>query len=92
MIEDGISGLLADPASAKDFSDKIGRLLDDPHLASRLALHARERVAERFSLDKCLEATERFYSECMSGRPGRAEEFCLIPLRGPKASETLDLS
>ncbi len=65
MIEDGITGLLADPTSAKDFSNKVSRVLDDPQLARRLAIAAREQVAERFSLEKCIEATEQFYSECM---------------------------
>ena len=65
MIEDGFSGLLANPASAPDFADKISLLLENPRLAASLAMQARKRVAERFSLEQCLKATEHFYEECL---------------------------
>jgi glycosyltransferase involved in cell wall biosynthesis len=64
MIEDGVTGLLVDPTSPKDLSEKIGRLLDDPALACRLAGNARKSVAQRFSMETCLTATEQFYEEC----------------------------
>jgi len=65
IVEDGVTGLLADPTSPRDFSEKITRLLDDPALAGRLAANARRVVAERFSVERCVEATERFYEECL---------------------------
>ena len=66
MIEDGCSGLLADSASAHDFAEKTSLLLENPGLAASIAMHARKRVAERFSLEQCLKATEHFYEECLS--------------------------
>jgi glycosyltransferase involved in cell wall biosynthesis len=65
IVEDGVTGLLADPLSPKDFSEKILRILDDPSLARKLAENARKFVAWRFSVGKCIEATERFYVECL---------------------------
>jgi glycosyltransferase involved in cell wall biosynthesis len=65
MIEDGVSGLLADPASPRDFAEKTGLVLENPGLAARVATQARKRVAERFSLEQCLKATEHFYQECL---------------------------
>jgi len=65
IVEDGVTGLLADPASPRDFAEKIGRLLDEPGLAERLSGTARRRVAERFSLARCVEETEAFYRECL---------------------------
>jgi len=65
MIEDGFSGLLANPASAHDFADKTSLLLENPRLAAGLAMHARKRVGELFSLEQCLKATEHFYEECL---------------------------
>jgi glycosyltransferase involved in cell wall biosynthesis len=65
MIEDGFSGLLANPASAHDFAEKTSRLLENPRLAASLAMQGRKRVAERFSLERCLKATEHFYEECL---------------------------
>ena len=74
MIENGVSGLLADPASPRDFAEKASAILDNPALAARLATQARKRVAERFSLEQCLQATEHFYEECLrqSRQPGVA--------------------
>jgi len=65
IVEDGVNGLLADPTSPKDFCEKITRLLEDPALARRLATNARQSIAERFSLDGCIEQTERFYEACL---------------------------
>lgn len=65
IVEDGVTGLLADPFSSKDFSEKILRILDDSVLARRLAENARKLVVDRFSVEKCTEATERFYMECL---------------------------
>lgn len=65
LVEDGVSGLLADPERPSDLSEKVTRLLDDPALRRWLAEKAGERLVERFSLQRCLEATERFYEECL---------------------------
>ncbi len=65
MIEDGVSGLLADPAAGHDFAEKINRILGDSALAASLAQQARQRIAERFSLEQCLDATEQFYEQCL---------------------------
>jgi len=63
LIEDGVSGLLAEP-TPNDFATKISRILDDEILARKLGENARKRVADRFSEDKFLEATEHFYRLC----------------------------
>jgi glycosyltransferase involved in cell wall biosynthesis len=68
MIDDGADGLLADSRSTTDISAKISFVLDNPEAASRLAGNARRKVAERFSLEQCLTATERFYESCIRDR------------------------
>jgi glycosyltransferase involved in cell wall biosynthesis len=65
LIVDGTTGLLADPSCPKAFGEKISSILDDPGLASRLSQNAQTVIAERFSLEKCTDATERFYEECL---------------------------
>jgi glycosyltransferase involved in cell wall biosynthesis len=70
MIEDGITGLLADPSSPRDFAAKISRLLDDPSFSAVIATHARKAAAERFSLKRSLDATEEFYKEAL-------RDFCV---------------
>ncbi|HXC42543.1 MAG TPA: glycosyltransferase family 4 protein [Candidatus Dormibacteraeota bacterium] len=68
LIEDGVSGLLAEQDSPEDFATKISSLLDDPSWARRIAEAAKVRVAERFSTEQFLHATERFYEDCVSPR------------------------
>jgi len=65
LVEDGVTGLLADPLSPNDFSKKIICLLDNAELANRLAANARRLVAERFSFQRCMQETERFYEDCL---------------------------
>jgi glycosyltransferase involved in cell wall biosynthesis len=66
IVEDGVNGMLADPASPEDFGFKIACILDDPSLANRLSSTAQRRVVERFSLQRCVEDTETFYRECLA--------------------------
>jgi len=79
MIEDGVSGLLADPSRGRDFGNKTCRLLAEPEFAARLGAQGRKRVAERFSLEQCLDATERFYAECLQGAVQRKSAYCSPP-------------
>jgi glycosyltransferase involved in cell wall biosynthesis len=65
IVEDGVNGLLADPTSPRDFSKKITRLLGDSALSHRLVVNARQTVTERFSLERCIDETERFYEQCL---------------------------
>jgi glycosyltransferase involved in cell wall biosynthesis len=67
IIEDGVTGLLAVPTSPSDFREKIALLLDDQGLASRIADNAKSAVFERFSLERCLDETERFYNSMIKG-------------------------
>lgn len=65
MIEDGVGGLLAEPSLPHDFAEKISRLLANPGVAGRMGVLGRKRVAQRFSLERCVQATEQFYEECL---------------------------
>jgi glycosyltransferase involved in cell wall biosynthesis len=48
LVEDGVSGLLADSANPVELAEKINILLDDRDLAKKLGANARQRVLERF--------------------------------------------
>jgi glycosyltransferase involved in cell wall biosynthesis len=70
IVEDGVTGLLADPMSPEDFNQKISAILDDNNFARILAENAKLHVNERFSFKKCLEATEKFYEKCLNDKGG----------------------
>ncbi|HVM61578.1 MAG TPA: glycosyltransferase family 4 protein [Verrucomicrobiae bacterium] len=69
IVQDGVTGLLADPRSPDDFADKIVRILDDPELAGRLGRAARD-AAQSFSVEQCISSTERFYEELCGNNHG----------------------
>jgi len=48
IVQDGVSGFLADPTDAKDFADKIRRILDARDLGARMSEAAKE-VAKKYS-------------------------------------------
>ncbi|ETN93142.1 Glycosyltransferase KanE [Gammaproteobacteria bacterium MOLA455] len=56
LIEDGKTGLLAEPNDADDLSEKIGRLISDKSLRDRFSESGREKVKSEFDLSHCLES------------------------------------
>ena len=66
VINDGTTGLLADPYSPDDVAEKVLRLLNDTVLAAQLAENAREAVKERFSLQRCIDKSVAFYEAILN--------------------------
>jgi colanic acid/amylovoran biosynthesis glycosyltransferase len=52
LIRDGIDGLLVPPSDASAFAGAISRLMDDPVLRRRIGEAGRERVLDKFDLEK----------------------------------------
>jgi len=50
LVEDGISGLLADPRDPAELASKVCAVLEDKELARRLGTGARQRVLDNFNL------------------------------------------
>jgi len=48
LIQDGINGLLCDPARPETFRTTVARLLDDRELAARIAIEAKTQAQRRF--------------------------------------------
>jgi glycosyltransferase involved in cell wall biosynthesis len=71
MIDDGRTGLLADPASASDFADKIERLLRDATLRRTLAANARQ-AAERYDWTAILDSVVADYQALVKGKAADA--------------------
>ncbi len=66
LVEDGVTGLLADPADAASLAACIERLLTDRLLAAALAARARHHVEQEFDVQK--EAKKLFDAIASSSR------------------------
>jgi glycosyltransferase involved in cell wall biosynthesis len=65
VIEDRHTGYLVAPGAPEGFVKRTAALLADPTTATRLAAHARERVAARFSIERMVRATSDLYYRCL---------------------------
>jgi type III pantothenate kinase len=52
VVEDGVTGFVANPFDIAVFSERIARLLGDPELAHRLGQAGRERVGRNFTVER----------------------------------------
>lgn len=66
--EDGTHALLVPPGDPSALAEAIGRLLDDPDLAERLARAGRRRVLDRFSWRTTAIRTVEEYRDLLAGR------------------------
>lgn len=65
VIEDGVTGLLAEPLDAKDLGRKIARLADDESLAETMGKAGRQRVLERFTIGRVVDALDDVYARVL---------------------------
>jgi glycosyltransferase involved in cell wall biosynthesis len=65
VLEDGVTGLLANPRDIEGMSTALIRLADDPALRERLGEAAARKFAERFTLDHMTRAYENIYREVL---------------------------
>jgi len=52
VVEDGVTGFVANPFDLEAFSDRIARLLEDQGLRRRMGEAGRERLARFFTIDR----------------------------------------
>jgi glycosyltransferase involved in cell wall biosynthesis len=62
-IEQGTSGLLAEPGDADSFAQMMLAVLFDPQKAKAMGEAARQRVWARFDWDKLVETVEKAYQD-----------------------------
>ena len=65
IIEDGKDGILIEPGSLKELKETIIEVLDDEELSRQLGENAREKIVERYSLDRMVDDTIRVYESVL---------------------------
>ncbi len=68
LVEEGVTGLLAEAAQPASLADRIAELLDDPERARRMGRAGRQRVAELFDAAVVAPKLEGIYDELL-GQP-----------------------
>ena len=68
VIRDGVDGLLVKPDDPRALATAVGRLLDDPALARRLAETGRRHVIDRFGVDQDLAAWRQVIESVLGPR------------------------
>jgi L-malate glycosyltransferase len=72
LVEDGRTGLRVPPRDPKALAQKIGLLLRDPELGRKLAVQARQAIAQNFQEGEILRQYGDFYQAlCSEGTAGR---------------------
>jgi glycosyltransferase involved in cell wall biosynthesis len=67
MVENGVSGLLADPDKPEEMAYAICRLLKNNSLRRELGINARKRAVAMFDVDSLSEKNLQFYREVIDG-------------------------
>jgi glycosyltransferase involved in cell wall biosynthesis len=82
-VQDGVSGLLADPERPDTMAAAAWRLLRDPIEAHRLAAAARRRAEEDFSWDRLAPRAERAYAVALQDVTRRRRRSPPTPQASP---------
>jgi glycosyltransferase involved in cell wall biosynthesis len=69
LVEDGVSGLLTQPARPDQIADSLARLAGSRELCMRLGRRAREKIVAEFAIDRC--ARELYDVFCEHAFPQR---------------------
>jgi glycosyltransferase involved in cell wall biosynthesis len=78
VVVDGVTGLLVPPRDPVALAEAITRLLHDPDLRRQMGQAGRERVKERFTVERMVSRTEALYRELI------AEKLDLEYIEGAK--------
>ncbi|KXX82562.1 hypothetical protein MMYC01_201212 [Madurella mycetomatis] len=81
-VVDGITGWLRDPAKVGEWSEVMGRVLNDMSTdeLERMGTAGRERVKERFAENQMAERLERIFDGMEKGRVGRGRALSAVLL------------
>jgi colanic acid/amylovoran biosynthesis glycosyltransferase len=66
LIDDGMDGLLVPPADPAALADAVERLMDDPALAARIGVAARNKILSTYNLERNTELLGKTFREFLS--------------------------
>jgi glycosyltransferase involved in cell wall biosynthesis len=66
IVEDGKTGLLFDPGNARDLSDKIQHLWNNPHLCQKMGNAGREKAMREYTKEKYYERLIEAYKKTIN--------------------------
>jgi glycosyltransferase involved in cell wall biosynthesis len=65
VVRDGEEGFLVASGDTAELADRLTRLAQDPELRRRLGRSGRDRVLDRYAVDRLLEDVDRLYRELL---------------------------
>lgn len=68
VLENGVSGFVAEPLDARDLGKKIRQVVEDPELAASMGKAARERVLSRFTQARVVDQLVAVYGRLRETR------------------------
>jgi glycosyltransferase involved in cell wall biosynthesis len=68
VIRDGIDGFLVDPGDGEALAERLAELAHDPQLRAQMGAAGRERVLQRYAVDRLVEDIDRLYRRLLAER------------------------
>ncbi|HEY2073439.1 MAG TPA: glycosyltransferase family 4 protein [Gaiellaceae bacterium] len=70
VIRDGVDGFLVDSDDPDDLAARLAELAGDPSRRARMGAAGRDRVLERYAVDRLVDDVDRLYRELLASRAG----------------------
>ena len=68
LVENDKNGYLVPPGDHLEMAAAIGKLLDEPTIATRMGAYSKKKVQDMFSLDDYIHKMERYYESLLSAK------------------------
>ena len=72
-VEDGVTGLIAEPRSSESLALQLAKLRDDPALRKRFGTAAREKAVREFGIERMLDRMEAVFRSVLDGGGDRLD-------------------
>ena len=68
VIRDGVDGYLVEVGDAEALSERLAELAADPERRARMGAEGRERVLERYAVERLVDDVDRLYRSLLGAR------------------------